>query len=223
MGMKKGIVTMIAAVSMVMLLSMPQAAHADFYVGGDWGGRDLSLLNGDSLSGNFYNVGQFYIPTGAVISGGSGNLVVNAGSILIGGNLIGSPSPGYDLTLSSQTDFLLNGNGSLSSWKNIWLSANQITFDGTISVLDGLTASSPNGSVILSGSNASSTNASLSIGGGSLSIGSGAIVSGGSNLVLQQTDISVVPTPIPAAAWLFGSGLLGLAGIRNKMKQHDGR
>ncbi len=26
------------------------------------------------------------------------------------------------------------------------------------------------------------------------------------------------PTPIPAAAWLFGSGLLGLVGLRRRQK-----
>jgi len=31
-------------------------------------------------------------------------------------------------------------------------------------------------------------------------------------------NIDVVPTPIPAAAWLLGSGLLGLAGIRKQQK-----
>ncbi len=30
---------------------------------------------------------------------------------------------------------------------------------------------------------------------------------------------TVIPTPVPAAAWLLGSGLLGLAGIRRRMKQ----
>jgi hypothetical protein len=171
----------------VMLMSAPRAAHANYYAGGDWGGRDLSLLNGDSLSGNFSNVGQFYIPTGAVISGGENNLVVNADYVLIDGNLIGLPAPGYDLKLSSQTDLILNG--SLSSWKNIWLSANQsIVLDGTISVLDGTTLS--NGATLSNG--------------GTLSSG---------------VTLSVVSTPIPATAWLLGSGLIGLAKIRSRMKQ----
>jgi hypothetical protein len=29
-------------------------------------------------------------------------------------------------------------------------------------------------------------------------------------------NIDVTPTPIPAAAWLLGSGLLGLIGIRRR-------
>jgi hypothetical protein len=32
----------------------------------------------------------------------------------------------------------------------------------------------------------------------------------------QSNQVSVTPTPIPAAAWLFGSGLIGLAGIRRR-------
>jgi hypothetical protein len=169
----------------LLIIATALPAHAYYYTGGDWGGRDLSLLNGDSLSGDFSNVGQFYIPTGAVISGGEGNLFVNAGSVLLDGNLIGLPAPGYDLKLSSQTDLILNG--SLSSWKSIWLSANQISISAasTISVLDGTAAVSP--------------------------IGSPTVIKGGT--------LSVVPTPIPATAWLLGSGLLGLAGIRRRMKQ----
>jgi hypothetical protein len=186
--MKKVIVTMIAVMVAFMKISAPNSAHADYYAGGDWGGRDLVLLNGDSLSGDFYNVGKLYVPTGANIFGGTGNLVINAGSILIDGNLTGLPVPAYDLKLSSKNDLLLNG--SLSSWESIWLSANQITVTGTVSVLDGraldgtvrpiVSPNDPNGATL---------------------------------------SISVVPTPIPAAAWLFGSGLLWLAGIRRKMQQ----
>ncbi len=32
----------------------------------------------------------------------------------------------------------------------------------------------------------------------------------------QFDNVDVTPTPIPAAAWLLGSGLLGLAGVRRK-------
>ncbi len=32
-----------------------------------------------------------------------------------------------------------------------------------------------------------------------------------------SSQVVVTPTPIPAAVWLFGSGLLGLAGVRRKM------
>lgn len=35
--------------------------------------------------------------------------------------------------------------------------------------------------------------------------------------VFHLDNVDATPTPIPAAAWLLGSGLMGLAGIRRKM------
>jgi hypothetical protein len=163
----------------LLILTAAQPAHAYFYAGGDWGGKNLTLLNGDSLSGSFSNVGQFYIPTGALISGSAADLVVNAGKVLIDGSLTGLSVPGYNLELHSLTDFILNG--SIESWKNIWLSANQ--------------------SIVLTGSSSI-----LPLEGGTIDVA-----------VVTPPPISI-PTPIPAAAWLLGSGLLGLAGIRRRQK-----
>jgi hypothetical protein len=39
----------------------------------------------------------------------------------------------------------------------------------------------------------------------------------GTSVIL--TNINVAPVPIPAAVWLFGTGLLGLLGIRRKIKK----
>jgi hypothetical protein len=36
------------------------------------------------------------------------------------------------------------------------------------------------------------------------------------NTIFVAGTPNPVPTPIPAAAWLFGSGLLGLVGIRRR-------
>lgn len=160
--------------ALVTLVVTP-SAQAYYYAGGDWGGRDLTLLNGDSLSGTFSNVGQFYIPIGALVSGSTANLVINTGTARIDGSLSGVPVTGYNLEIYSLTDIILNG--SISSWKNIVLSANQyIQFSesSSISSLDGgsITAAVP--------------------------------------LAPPLT------TPIPAAAWLLGSGLLGLIGIRRR-------
>lgn len=35
---------------------------------------------------------------------------------------------------------------------------------------------------------------------------------------LSGGSVNVTPTPLPAAAWLFGSGLVGLAGLRRRQK-----
>ncbi len=47
------------------------------------------------------------------------------------------------------------------------------------------------------------------------SIGSTGFTSGNNTIAGQVVD-TPTPTPIPAAAWLLGSGLLGLAGIRRR-------
>jgi hypothetical protein len=39
---------------------------------------------------------------------------------------------------------------------------------------------------------------------------------------LAVDNINIIPTPIPAAAWLLGSGLMGLLGLKRK-KCNDGR
>jgi hypothetical protein len=166
------LITLLLALT-ILTVTLP--AHANFYFGSDWGGRDLTLLNGDTLSGTFSNVGQLYIPAGATISGSTDNLVVNAGRILIDGSLTGLPTPGYNLNLSSLTDIILNG--SINSWNNIGLTANQ--------------------AIVLSGTSTIS------------------LLEGGNLTAIVPPSISIT-TPIPAAAWLFGSALLGLAGIRRK-------
>lgn len=161
--------------TVLIFLAATQSAHAYFYAGGDWGGQNLSLLDGDSLSGTFSNVGQFFIPSGAHITGKAGNLIISAGNVHIDGQLAGLLSPGFRLEVNSLTDIILKG--SLGSWKSIWLTANRsIELSGAITLLDGQTLSA---------------------------------------IVPLTTPITIV-TPIPAAAWLLGSGLLGLAGIRKK-------
>ncbi len=44
------------------------------------------------------------------------------------------------------------------------------------------------------------------------------VTSNGANVTNMSSQTSVTATPIPAAAYLFGSGLMGLVGIRRKMK-----
>ena len=172
------------------------SSHAAYYNGGDWGGTDLTLLNGDSLSGTFTNVGMFNIQNGAVISGGASNLSVSAGSILINGSLNGLNSPSYDLSLLAQTTITLNG--SLAYWQNIALMANLIAIGDSASITNGTGTVAPISGIF----------PPSGFGGGSISLRDGNISLGGGNVSLA--------TPIPAAAWLLGSGLLGLMGIRRR-------
>jgi len=39
-----------------------------------------------------------------------------------------------------------------------------------------------------------------------------------SDLVLTISNVNFEPVPVPAAAWLFGSGLIGLIGVARRMK-----
>jgi hypothetical protein len=204
-------------IALVALVATP-SAQASYYGGGDWGGRDLTLLNGDSLSGTFSNVGQFYIPTGALVSGSAANLVVNASSFLIDGSLAGLAIPGYDLMLLARTNFILNG--ALSSWKNIFLGGSYVTIsnNASISTTPNTTPYAPStGGITLTAGGSVSTGGSF---GGNEVIGrSQEIVlgSGGSILILPiNLESTAFVTPIPAAAWLLGSGLLGLIGIRRR-------
>ncbi len=174
----------------LIILAATIPSHAYYYAGGDWGGRDLLLMNGDSLSGDFTNVGQFHIPVGTVTNGSNDNLVVNASRVLIDGTLRDLAVPGYDLKFFSQTELILNG--SICSWRSILISANSLIVNGNISALDG-TATFPAQP-------------------GELRPIDSPIISGGGS-------ISIVPTPIPAATWLLGSGLLGLVGIRRKQQK----
>jgi len=203
----------IALLVALLMMAGTLPAHAYYYSGGNWEGRDLTLLDGDTLSGNFSNIGKLYIPAGTSITGTSGNLSLSAGTINIDGSLLGSVQGYYDLSLSAATNFVLNG--TLANWKQITLEASTLYVAGTssISTIGSTTPFSP------------VTDPSLSAGGKVLDTGGSGIIGpvqgisisdGSIQLPGNNATLSLTTTPIPAAAWLFGSGLLGLAGIRRR-------
>lgn len=73
-----------------ILIPLAATASAANFNGGDWGGQDLMISNGDTLSGNFTNVGSFTIPNNSTASINSNIFSVNARSINIAGTLNGS-------------------------------------------------------------------------------------------------------------------------------------
>ena len=90
---------MIARLLLPLLLLAP-AARAAVLASGDYAGGNLTVANGDTLSGTYTNVGLFSVPagvTGFVASSASGpNLTVYASTVSIAGTLngVGRGQPG---------------------------------------------------------------------------------------------------------------------------------
>lgn len=77
---------LLTAATALMGVALP--AHATDWVGGDWGGADLVVAYGDTLSGDFVNVGAFVVPVGVTVAVANGvPLTVNASSITVAGFL----------------------------------------------------------------------------------------------------------------------------------------
>lgn len=159
-------------------------ASASFYSGGDWYGQNLTLADGDQLSGEFFNIGLLTLPTGATVSGIGSLLRMNAEQIRIDGSLLGDQQQQLaELDLRSVTSIAFNG--SLAYWATIMLTAGT-----TIAIGDGASFDLNNTPLI-------NDEPSLKI------------IHGGG-------DITLLPTPVPAAALLFCSGLGGLALLRRR-------
>lgn len=63
-------------------------AHAADWVGGDWGGADLVVADGDTLTGAFVDVGAFAVPAGATVRVlGPATLRIEASTITVDGTL----------------------------------------------------------------------------------------------------------------------------------------
>lgn len=158
-------------------------ASASFYSGGDWYGQNLSLADGDQLSGEFFNIGLLTLPTGATVSGIGSLLRMNAEQIRIDGSLLGDQQQLQSaLDLRSVTSIAFNG--SLAYWSTIMLTA---------------------GSSIEFGASANVTLIDTSL-----------INDKPSLKLIHGGDITLLPTPVPAAALLFCSGLGGLALLRRR-------
>jgi len=110
---------------------------------------------------------------------------------------------------------------TLHATQNIGPSLGGITFSGTFNVAGGLLAGSFNNlGIIMSSTQDLSFSADLAYTSGSL-MGNfqGGRIEGGQNAAGTQLSAKLGPVtvvPVPAAVWLFGSGLLGLAGIARR-------
>lgn len=231
-----------ALVLIVVGLVMTVPASASLYSGGDWYGRDLTLTDGDQLTGNFLNIGVVTLPTGATVSGIGSLLRLEARQMNIDGNLLGNRNQPVQLFLDAARTITLGG--TLQYWSSIdifvgesFTSGDQaiIGTDGYLKLggVDSATPLNLSGNISLVGSPNSGT---LSIG-GSGTIGypdyySSGVVGGvihispigsvtlvdDSSLLVQQ-PATLLTTPAPAAALLFCSGLGGMALLRRRSGQ----
>jgi hypothetical protein len=109
---------------------------------------------------------------------------------------------------TSQDAQSLIGSGALGKGFDILIqfpTANKDRFNGKDSVVVTITGQSITAESFnyLNAAGAANVGAHLALGGGYSS---------------AITNVNPVPTPIPAAAWLFASGLIGLVGVRRKFK-----
>jgi hypothetical protein len=93
-------------------------------------------------------------------------------------------------------------------------------------LLDGPAVNAPNGSALGGSSflfalstNADGSGALLSSDGTLLTLDLDTHGAATANVAASQVTADVTPTPVPAAAWLLGSGLMGLVGLRRRKQQ----
>lgn len=119
---------------------------------------------------------------------------------------------GYDLYIFDDSVDV----SSMSTTTGLWVSAPEaIVFDSSVP-----DASGSNGTLLLSGN----TNFILGItDGSSWMTDNGGYINLGADSYLVSFDsgssivtVDVAPIPLPAAVWLFGAGLVGLAGIARR-------
>ncbi len=210
----------------LLLISEPFAnkASAYYYSGGDWGGANLLLYDGDTLSGTFSNIGLFQINNAAVVTSISEQLGIYANIIQIDGTLKFDNFVYPQLTLSSKT--------SITTSSNATINANNGTINliaGTSGALNNDSLTSDNGSHLKTGVEISTGYGTLTngnslslISGGNITVGgnstlvNGGITQVGGSIILGDGGSLSLATPIPAALPLFGSGLIALGLLRRR-------
>jgi hypothetical protein len=225
--MKKAIVTMIAAMFTLILTSAPNAAHANLVISEIYGGGGATstnplytndwvlLFNSGPSAIDLIGYSLQYAAATNTTTFGSSNThalsgTINANSYFLiqegqGSGLIGTaPNPAYDLT---------GGNLNLSA------TAGKIALFSTTTSGASTVATSPS-LVDLVGYGTTANFSLYPTMTQNLSLTTAAIrttdANGNTIFVAGAPDPNPVVTPIPAAAWLMGSGLAGLIGLRRK-------
>ncbi len=186
----------------LLLISEPFAnkASAYYYSGGDWGGANLLLYDGDTLSGTFSNIGLFQINNAAVVTSITEQLGIYANSMQIDGTLKFDNFVYPQLTLSSKTSITLSSNATINA------------SNGTLNLIAGTV----NGSTTLGSGSITLGDGGITLVGGSITLGNGSITLDNGSTTLGSGGSLSLATPIPAALPLFGSGLIALGLLRRR-------
>lgn len=141
-------------------------------------------------------------------------------NVFIDANLLGSVQPGYSLAIFDDS---VTMSTQMSTAGRLDIASNQvitIAASGSDYLAEAI---DPAGQLTLTGSSQfilglfDGTNWMMDSGLGSVSLGANSvqIAFDGPNSVFL-VDVAVSAVPIPAAVWLFGAGLIGLAGIARR-------
>ena len=230
--MKKVMVTMMAVMFTLMLMASPQSAHADLVISQIYGGGGatssnplysndwVQLYNDGTTAIDLTGYSLQYASATNTTTFGSSNTQYLSGTIGANGYFLVQEGrgAGLDGTASDPVYDQIAGTGNFAGL-NLSASAGKLALFNTTDTSASTVATSAN-LVDLVGygttanfslypkmtANLSTTTAAIRT-----------VDAGGNTIFIAGTpDPNPVATPLPAAVWLFGSGLAGLIGMRRK-------
>jgi len=216
----------LAGLSLILLSMQSYAAVVTVY------GDDLSFTYDDSTMYGAANVvgnNIFFLPTTFTASASDGGSQMTSETLEI---LVEVTTVGYDLSsfgLFEEGDYQLNGagasasaTGSFAVASNTSVNSDSTLLDaGALNVQGALTDWEINALIDLGDTPAWGSDTSVTI---TLQNDLSASTSTVGETAFVEKKIGAVgvianPVPVPAAAWLFGSALVGMAGLRRKLKR----
>jgi len=105
------------------------SSHAQAYTtwqGGDWGGQDLILDDGDTLSGTFTNIGRLFIDSGITVYAKSSLVSLHTYETVINGTFWGGAEWSPSLGIVAETSITLGG--ILDQWYSVSLEGETVSF-----------------------------------------------------------------------------------------------
>jgi len=209
-------------------LSLSAIAHATPVVY-DWTGGSVTVLAVNSNNGTMLGEGTVPLTTPSEVTFDSGPPVAvpnfefadtgPSSVMLTGGPLAGDMLTVSNLTVVPATGYTSSGSGSNPynvTLNDLWASGAFTVMNGTTTVASGtfqdtLTATLT-GQISITGAGSSETLALNGIALDAVAIGSTPVT------IKADVIFDGAPVPLPAALWLLGPGLLGLAGTMRRRR-----